>query len=501
MNNSDSSQVITVLYVEDETTTREQLGRMINRKGFHLLTAKNGREGLELYRNDAVDIVLTDIMMPFMTGLDMAREIRKDSPDAQIIVLTAYNDNDFLMDAIDIGITQFVLKPVQLEKLFQSIEKSKESILLHRLLNEQHERIRILSEALEQSPSITMITDVHGTIEYVNRKFCQVTGYTAAEAIGSNTRILSGQTPDSTYKELWTTILAGKEWHGTLHNRCKDGTSYLEYCGISPFSPHGGSTTKFIKTAEDVTERRRLETEILHARHLESLGILAGGMAHDFNNLLQIILGSISLAKMKSEPDSVVQGILDMAEKSSEEARALGRRLLELTRSGDITRHALPLAPLITAGLDAALDGTTITTEISLPLDLPPLTLNENQIQHVFYHLALNAREAMPEGGILNVTAEPCTISQGADQQLQPGQYVHITFRDTGRGIPSEQLDKIFDPYFSTKAMGCRKGQGLGLAICHAVIIHHGGSITARSKLGEGTAFHLWLPIAEPKTT
>ncbi|MBT1071214.1 response regulator [Pelotalea chapellei] len=501
MNSSPAKTHIKVLYVEDETTTREQLGRMISLKGFQLITAENGKVGLELYRNNSIDIVLTDIMMPIMTGLELAREIRKEDPNAQIIVLTAYNDNDFLLDAIDIGITQFVLKPVQLDKLFAAMEKSKENILLHRLLKEQHDHIRMLSDALEQSPSITMITDTQGNIEYVNKKFCEVTGYTTHEILGVNARILSGQTPVSTYTELWDTIRNGKEWHGTLYNRRKDGTLYWEYCGITPFNLPDGTGSKYIKTAEDVTERRRLEAEILQARHLQSLGVLAGGLAHDFNNLLQIILGSISLAKMKSEPESTVHGILDMAEKSSEEARALGRRLLELTREGDSTRHALSLAPLITAGLDEALDGTTIIQELNLPQDLPKLALNGHQIQHVFYHLALNARESMPEGGTLRVSAEPFIVPQATDLPLQPGRYVHIVFSDTGRGIPNDQLDKIFDPYFSTKAMGCRKGQGLGLSICHAVVLHHGGSITVKTNPGEGTTFHLWLPIAGTETT
>lgn len=493
----ETTETPTLLYIEDEPGAREQLGRMIALKGYNVLTASNGHEGLELYRTHHVDIVLTDIMMPVMNGLEMSREIRRQDPRAQIVVLTAYNHNEFLLDAIEIGITRFVLKPVKMDKLFDALEGCREIVLLRRRFREQHEHIHMLSDVLEQNPSITMITDTRGTIEYVNRKFCQVTGYGKEEVVGANARILSGDTPAGTYAELWETLREGREWHGLLHNRRKNGELYWEQCSISPYSLPGGQTLKFIKTAVDVTEQRRLERELQNVRHLEALGVLAGGLAHDFNNLLQIILGGISLARLKTPHDSPVQTVLDMAEKSSEEARALGRRLLELTREHEGVRSLLPLAPLVNAGIDSALDGTDIVTKLNLPPDLPPLTMNESQIRHVFYHLALNAREAMPGGGTLEINAQPCIIPQNGGQQLQPGRYIHISFADTGSGMPPDRLERIFEPYFSTKSLGCCKGQGLGLSICHAVIQRHGGSLTANSIPGKGTTFHLWLPTGE----
>ncbi len=488
---------ILVLYVEDEAATREQVGRLLATHGFRLLTAENGREGLELFRNHTPDIVITDIMMPHMNGLDMARSIREHSPDAQIIVITAFSDTNYLLEAIDIGIDRFVFKPVEFAKLLAAVQQCVTTISIRRRVREQAERISMLSNALEQSPSMTVITDTHGVIEYVNRKFCEVTGFTAEEVAGRTPRILkSGKTPATVYRDMWRSIRDGREWHGVLQNRGKSGAVFWEYSNISPLTSPDGTIIKYIKTAEDITERRRLEAEALKSRKLEATTILAGGMAHDFNNLLQVILGYVNLAKRHAEPGSQVHGFLDEAEKSSEQARELSQRLLTFARGGEGLRHTVPLGNLISNGVDAVLDGSAVARELDLPDDHLLANIDEAQIRQVFSNLAVNALEAMPAGGIIRVALRGCTISGQDALPLTPGDYVHVTFQDTGRGIQPENLGKIFDPYFTTKQMGSQKGMGLGLAVCHAIIRKHKGTITVESRPGEGTTFHIYLPAA-----
>ncbi|BCS55125.1 response regulator [Geobacter sp. SVR] len=486
----------TVLLVEDEATTREQLARMIATRGYRLIIAENGQQGLDIFRNNPVDLVLSDVMMPFMNGLSMAREIRREAPTAQIIILTAFNDTEHLLDAIEIGINQFLFKPLQTEKLFAVLERCCETVQMHRLLDRQHEQIRMLSNALEQSPSISIITGTDGTIEYVNRKFCEITGYAAEEVIGCTPRIIqSGQTADTTYEMLWDSILNGEEWRGTLRNRRKNGEFYWENCSISPLFTPDGTIAKFIKTAEDITERRKLESAAQRTRHLEALSILAGGMAHDFNNLLQVILGSIALAKSRTEQGSGLHDLLDMAERSSGEARTLSRRLLELVRESEPVSYPVAVAPLILSGIESVLNGTGITCELDLPANLPMVNGDEHQLRQVICQLVRNAMEAMPGGGTIRIAAHRQVLEQFGHPPMKAGNYIHIIFSDTGTGIAPDKLERIFEPYFSTKEMGSRKGQGLGLAICHSVIDKHGGSITAESEKGHGATFHIWLPI------
>ena len=242
-------------------------------------------------------------------------------------------------------------------------------------------------------------------------------------------------------------------------------------------------------------QARRAE-ELYQAQKMEAVGLLAGGMAHDFNNLLTAVIGYIALAKMKVVPSSEVYGFLDISEKSTEQARALGQKLVTLARGGHDSQRTTPLAPLITSSVNAVLDGTIINGEFDLPDEMPPALINAPQMQQVFSHLAANAVEAMSTGGTLRVSALTRSVSGKDGMPLPPGDYLHITFRDTGIGIPPEKLPKIFDPYFTTKEMGSQKGQGLGLALCHAIIRKHNGLITAESAPGEGVTFHIWLPVA-----
>jgi signal transduction histidine kinase len=156
----------------------------------------------------------------------------------------------------------------------------------------------------------------------------------------------------------------------------------------------------------------------------------------------------------------------------------------------------MSLTPFITSCVRDALSGAAVTSVFDLPADLPPVMLDVGQMQLVISHLTANAVEAMPQGGMLQVVARESSISDESDLPLSPGNYVHITFSDTGNGIPPEILPKIFDPYFTTKKMGVNKGQGLGLSVCHSVIHRHGGLIRANSSAGAGATFNIWLPVA-----
>jgi two-component system cell cycle sensor histidine kinase/response regulator CckA len=488
---------ITILYVEDEAATMDQVHRMLTLQGYNLILAGNGREGLDLYRTHSPDIVLTDIMMPFMNGLDMAREIRTMTPDAQIIIMTAFSDTDFTLQAIDIGVNQFVIKPVSFLKLFEAISRCIDIVKMQRILKEQHERIRILSNALEQSPSIALITDTAGTIEYVNRKFCDVTGFSAGETIGKTPRIIkSGETPQEVYRTLWDTILSGKEWHGTLQNRRKDGEAFWEYVSISPLKGPDGELIKFIRTGEDITELRKLEAKALKAEKMEATGILAGGMAHDFNNLLQVILGYLSLIKLHADSPTKILEMLDIIEKSSQQAKELSHRLLVFASSGEFQMNCIPLASLITSVVDVILVNSPVTHEYKFDPDLHNVNINNSLMERLFSSLATNAIEAMPQGGVLQIDAENLTIPEQGVLSLPAGEYAHITFHDTGIGIAPENLPKIFDPYFTTKQMGNTKGLGLGLALCHSIIHKHRGEIIVESTVGNGTTFHIYLPAA-----
>jgi two-component system cell cycle response regulator len=254
---------IVLLLVEDEQLARDVVLRQLKRMVASVHVAANGREGLELFREFSPDIVVADIRMPIMSGLEMVREIRSLQAECQIIILTAYSDTDILLDCISIGVNHYILKPVDLNKLFRAIEMCSEYINFKRRLTRQDESIHLLSQAMEQAPASVVITDLDGSIEYVNAMFTKVTGFSASEAIGRNPRILkSGLNSPELYQELWRNITEGREWECELANRRKDGEVYWEWAKFCPLRTPEGTVTKYLKVSQDITERKHYEESL-----------------------------------------------------------------------------------------------------------------------------------------------------------------------------------------------------------------------------------------------
>ncbi|MBA4373275.1 MAG: hypothetical protein C0402_10510 [Thermodesulfovibrio sp.] len=254
-----------------------------------------------------------------------------------------------------------------------------------------------------------------------------------------------------------------------------------------------GSITAF----RDITEDKRMEEEVRKAQKLESVGVLAGGIAHDFNNLLTGIMGNISLGKIflsEGKPERVA-ALLNSAEEASEAAKELSFRLLTFSKGGDPIRTLSSIEGLLKRSAALALSGSNVAATFVLEPCIRPVEMDEGQMLQVFNNIILNAKEAMPQGGTITITAENATVPGGDAASLKKGLYTKISIRDTGCGIPRLNLDRIFDPYFSTKGLGSRKGTGLGLSICMSVIKKHEGHITVESREGEGTTFNIWLPL------
>jgi len=277
----------------------------------------------------------------------------------------------------------------------------------------------------------------------------------------------------------------------------RDGTVFPVSIISTPLMKEGavvGSVTAF----RDITEDKKMEEEVRKAQKLESVGVLAGGIAHDFNNLLTGIMGNISLGKMflaegKSER---VAELLDNAEEASEAAKELSFRLLTFSKGGDPVRKISSIEGILRRSAALALSGSNVAASFVLPRDLWPIEIDEGQMLQVFNNIIINAREAMPGGGTVMITGENITITGGESASLKKGHYAKISVKDTGSGISRMNLDRIFDPYFSTKGLGSRKGTGLGLSICMSVINKHDGHISVESQEGEGTTFHIWLPAS-----
>jgi PAS domain S-box-containing protein len=245
----------------------------------------------------------------------------------------------------------------------------------------------------------------------------------------------------------------------------------------------------------DITERKIFAEERLMFSKMESLGVLAGGIAHDFNNILTVILGNINLAMLDQPKEYGSQERLTEAEKACFQAQSLARQLLTFAKGGAPIKELVAIDPLIRESATFACRGSAVRVEFTLPDNLWALEADPGQINQVFQNLVINAIQAMPGGGTINIQAENLVLRAESDLPLRPGRYVKISLQDHGGGMPAGYLAKIFDPYFTTK----QKGSGLGLATSYFIIKNHHGHIAVESKPRLGTTFTIYLPAVDQK--
>ena len=246
----------------------------------------------------------------------------------------------------------------------------------------------------------------------------------------------------------------------------------------------------------DIAEHKRAEADRLIMNKLESTGILAAGLAHDFNNLLTVVLLDIELAQMRIPADGEPAQFLGEARKAALTASDLTRQLITFAKGGAPVRNPARLSGVIQESVHTALSSSNVRCEFSLAEDLWMAEVDVGQIGQVIHNLVLNAREAMPQGGVVFVRAENVVLSAQEQPSLPAGEYLRLSIADQGGGVAKDVLLKIYDPYFSTKEMGDQRGMGLGLTICHSVIQRHGGAMVVKSEMGVGTTFHIYLPAA-----
>ena len=364
------------------------------------------------------------------------------------------------------------------------------------------ERLRQLSRAVEQSPASIVITDTTGAIEYVNPKFVGTTGYTLEEVLGKNPRVLkSGNTPAAEYERLWKTILGGREWRGEFCNRKKNGETFWELASISPITNEKGTITHFVAVKEDITELRQLEARLRQAQKLEAVAQLAGGVAHDFNNLLAAILMQLGLLRRDPHLGADTREGLKELELDAHRAATLTRQLLMFSRRSVLDVKVLDLNELVENLLKmlGRLIGEHIEVKFAGDALLPALKGDSGMLEQVLMNLAINARDAMPAGGLITIRTGLLTLDEAhvrAQPDRRSGKFICLSVADTGCGMGAATLKRIFEPFFTTKEPG--KGTGLGLATVHGIVGQHRGWVEVESELGKGTTFRILLPACGP---
>ena len=355
-----------------------------------------------------------------------------------------------------------------------------------------------LRAVIERSKEAVLITDIDGTIAYVNPAFTQISGYTREQAVGKNPRFLkSGKQNHELYKGLWDTILAGKIWHGETTNRRLDGSLYVQETTIIPVQDKHGTTKHFITIGLDVTEQRKTEAQLRQAQRMETVGRLAGGVAHDFNNLLTVINGYGQLLKESLGADIPLHGYCEELIKAGVRAAGLTWQLLAFSRGQLLSPQVLDLN-LVVADLETMLRrliGEDIELVTVQQCDLGRVKADRGQLEQVIVNLAVNAADAMPQGGKLTVETANVNLDESFAQAhtgATTGPHVMVAVSDTGAGMDAKTMAHIFEPFFTTKERG--HGTGLGLATVYGIVKQSGGSIWAYSEPGQGATFKVYLP-------
>ncbi len=366
----------------------------------------------------------------------------------------------------------------------------------------EQERVR-LAKAIEQAADAIEITDADGRIQYVNPAFENMTGFARHEVVGRQPSIQkSGKQKPNFYAHMWSVLKNGGVWNGQLVNRRKDGTLYKEDVSISPVMDPKGRITNYVAVKHDVTEEMQRRKQLQQMHKMEAIGTLAGGIAHDFNNILSGIIGYIEISNQFAEPDSAVRPYLERMHQAANRARDLVGQILTFSRQEGEEQVPVRIDLIVKEALKLIRSSLPATIDIQTDFEAQGTVLADaTQIHQVVMNLCTNAYHAMEDrGGRLNVALQAIGVT--ADMlttypELSVGHHLQLVVADTGQGMDTNTVSRIFEPYFTTKAKG--KGTGLGLAIVHGIVKRHNGAVRVHSRPGEGTRFEIVLPqVATP---
>lgn len=336
-------------------------------------------------------------------------------------------------------------------------------------------------------------------IVYVNHAFTAMTGYQPEEVIGKTPRILQGpNTSLSLRKKMRSQLSKGESFEGEDVNYRKDGTEFAIDWYIEPLRDENGTIAYWVAVQRDLTEQRRLEAQLLQAQRLEGIGLLASGIAHDLNNVLSpILLGAECLPATVTDAPSLE--LIAMMGNAAQRGANLVKQILSFARGINGEAGSVQPRHIIKEIVSVARETFPKDITISSSVDVEPwlVELGATQIHQVLLNLSVNARDAIQDAGTITLDAQNLVLTEPLRTQrdtLAPGQYVVLTVADSGSGIPSEIAERIFDPFFSTKAPG--KGTGLGLSTVAMIVRSAGGSIDIETAPGRGTKFSVYLPAA-----
>src|SRR5690348_3081604 len=516
-----------ILVVDDDERNLLAIQTVLNDIG-DVVLARSGEDALRHLLKEEFAVILLDVYMPGMDGYETARIIRarEQTRRIPIIFLSAVNkETEHLMRGYSMGAVDYVFKPVEpivlrskaavfvdlylmtrevrrkaqqeQQLLDANLRANAELLLAEQELRRSEQRQAVIIESL---PIILYLEDPHASPripKFITGNFRLLTGFDFKEILATPALWRDRLHPEDRERAIaiFENARDGRGYSVEYRWLCADGT-YKHFLAQAVLLRGVSGAEEYAGTLLDVSERKELESQLMHVRKMDAIGQLSGGIAHDFNNLLSAVLSGLELLERRARLAEEHRTILDMIRHAAQQGSEVVSRLLAFARKQNLKPAPVELHALSSAvnQLLAHTLGGLVMLEWDLPADLWRPYADEAQLELTLMNLAINARDAMPEGGSIRISGRNATIGGENETGLTAGNYVALSVTDTGSGIPADLLERVAEPFFTTKAVG--KGTGLGLSMVYGFAQQSGGTLHIESELGKGTCVTIWLPRA-----
>ncbi len=487
--------MVKVLVVDDEESIRYSYQRFLSNAGYDVSLASSLHDAKAFLVGDNFEVAIVDRLLGDGNGLELIKRIREVQPFCEPILISGNPNFESASETLQYDVFAYLSKPVVKKKLCQMVQNA---VRKNKRKKESCHHERILQYLFDSSLNAIVISDLSGRTRFVNPSFIRIFGYSKEEVIGKKIPYIPEWDKQKSESERKNLVHHKDVMERESQRLRKDGQTIDVSITQSLCRDNNGDPTDILTIIRDITDKKRIEKQLWHAQKMEAIGTLAGGIAHDFNNLLFIISGYAEMSMKELPEGNRVIGNLVQMSKAVTRSRSLVQQILTFSRLEEQGQKKTLIQPVVKETLVMLRASLPSTIEIYQEVDesCKSVLADPTRIHQVIMNLCTNAYHSMQKnGGRLEVKLNRITIGSEdtADQiNLTPGKYLMLTVSDTGHGIEESLMDRIFEPYFTTKAQ-CA-GTGMGLAMVHGIVKSIGGHITVSSKPQKGSIFNVYLP-------